>query len=201
MLAEPGTRYTYLALRFLAASCLDGESTLMVSTKEDQDALQRIMEREPTLRPCLGPNGQPIERFRLLYLHPEFISAGKFTWDLLNFTESDEGGQPVTRLAFDNMYRLEDRFPLLSGQTFMIPALLDMLRYRGVTPMFMGLVPPGPGDGRLAIDPGPFLMTFDHVFSLFLRDEGDAQRPCVRILKSPANVYSRSAVPFDFDKP
>jgi KaiC/GvpD/RAD55 family RecA-like ATPase len=197
ILAEPGTRYTYLAMRFLAAGCKAGESTLMVSTKEDADALTRIAENEPELGAACLRDGAFVEMFRVLYLHPEFISAGKFTWDLLQFTEPD-GRHHVTRLAFDNIYRLEDRFPLLAGQNFMIPALLDMLRYRNVTPLFVDLVPPGSAKGRSPFDPARWMVTFDHVLHLFLREEDGQHRTYVRILKSSTGRFTRRAMRIDF---
>ncbi|MFO1052388.1 MAG: ATPase domain-containing protein [Planctomycetota bacterium] len=199
ILAEPGTRYTYLAMRFLAAGCALDEQTLFVSTKEDSDALLRIAEREPALSRDLLRDGKFVDRFRVLYLHPEFISAGKFTWDLLRFTEA-EGGQPVTRLAFDNIYRLGDRFPLLESQEFMIPALLDVLRYRGVTPLFVDLVPPGSAKGRVPFDPARWMVTFDHVLHLFLDEEERTPRTYVRVLKSSTGKFARRAMPVDFDR-
>ena len=132
----------------------------------------------------------------MLYLHPEFISAGKFTWDLLRFTEADQDG-PVTRLAFDNIYRLEDRFPLLAGQNFMIPALLDMLRYRGVTPLVIDLVPSGSATGRTPFDPARWMVTFDHVLHLYLDDVDGRQRTFVRVLKSSTARFSREATPLE----
>lgn len=198
LLAEPGTRYTFLAMSFLAAGCAGGESTLMVSTKEDRDALSRIAENEPSLRAACMQGKEFVDRFRVLYLHPEFISAGKFAWDLLQFAEPDEHHH-VTRLAFDNIYRLEDRFPLLAGHNFMIPALLDMLRYRNVTPLFVDLVPPGSAEGRTPFDPARWMVTFDHVLHLFL-DEVDGQpRTFVRILKSSTGKFTRRAVPIEFE--
>lgn len=204
LLAEPGTRYTYLAMRFLAAGCARGESTLFVSTKEDNDALLRIAEREPALsrdllRPADGGGFRFVDDFRVLYLHPEFISAGKFTWDLLRFAEP-ENGRPVMRMAFDNIYRLGDRFPLLQGQDFMIPALVDMLRYRGVTPLFVELVPPGSAKGRVPFDPARWMVTFDHVLHVHLDEEERTPRTYVRVLKSSTGKFARRAFPVDFDR-
>ena len=199
LLAEPGTRYTYLAMRFLAVGCARGEETLFVSTKEDGDALLQIAEREPTLARDLIRDGKFVENFRVLYLHPEFISAGKFAWDLLRFTES-EGGQPVTRLAFDNIYRLGDRFPLLARQDFMIPALLDVLRYRNVTPLFIDFVPPGSANGRVPLDPGRWMVTFDHVLHVHLAEDESTTRTFVRVLESSTGKFTRRAMPLDIDR-
>ena len=94
---------------------------------------------------CLKADGGFNESFRILDLHPEFISPGKFTWDILRMVEAgrDPAKEPrARRLAFDNIFRLSDRFPLLEGQTFLIPALIDLLRYELVTPLFVDLVPP-----------------------------------------------------------
>ncbi len=203
ILAEPGTRYTYLALRFLAAGRTQGETTLQVSTNEDEDALARICRSEESLTEhCLKEDGEQFAKnFRVLYLHPEFISPGKFTWDLMRLTEpTPENPRGVTRLAFDNIYRLEDRFPLLANQNFMIPALLDMLRYRGVTPLFIDLVPPGSAKGGTGFDPATYMTNFDNVLHLFLEEVDDSHRPFLRILKSPANQFTRRALPLDYDR-
>jgi hypothetical protein len=174
----------------------------MVSTKEDQDALRRICIREPAVRRwCLDDGDRFQAGFRVLYLHPEFISSGKFTWDLLRIVEGGHGGElgePVRRLAFDNISRLGDRFPLISDQRFLIPALLDLLRYRGVTPLFIDLVPPGAAAGRNEFDPSPYMTTFDNVFHLFLAGEGPEQRPYFRVLKSTANDFSQAPIALEY---
>lgn len=202
LLAEPGTRYTYLGLRFLAAGLASDEQGLLVSTKEDQDALRRVCAREPALAPhCLTEDGDFHEALRILYLHPEFISPGKFTWDLMLLVgDGEEDRTTVDRLVFDNIYRLEDRFPLLRGQHFMVPALLDLLRYRGVTPLFVDLVPPGSGRGRVDFNPAPYMTVFDNVFHLYLEQEENVTRPYVRVLKSTANDFRHGAVPIDYRK-
>jgi KaiC/GvpD/RAD55 family RecA-like ATPase len=198
LLAEPGTRYTYLALRFLAAGARRGERTLMVSTKEDRDALQRICFREDALREaCLAEKGRFKPGFRVMYLHPEFISAGKFTWDIIRLVEGghgEPGAGPVTRLAFDNIHRLVDRFPLIDDERFLTPALLDLLTYRGVTSFFVDLVPPGAAAGRIDFDPAYYMTTFDNVFHLFLAEQVNEQQAMLRILKSTANDFSRKPI-------
>lgn len=81
--------------------------------------------------------------------------------------------EPVTRLAFDNIHRLPDRFPLLTNERFQIPALIDLLTYRGVTTFFVDLVPPGSAIGRVQFDPNYYMTTFDNVFHL----PGGGRRP------------------------
>ena len=39
------------------------------------------------------------DEFRVLYLHPEFISPGKFTSDLLRLTEPSPDGRSALRSA------------------------------------------------------------------------------------------------------
>jgi RecA/RadA recombinase len=205
LLAEPGTRYTFLAVRYLAAATKRGERTLMVSTKEDRDALQRICAREASLREAtlLDPSRFRPE-FRVLYLHPEFISAGKFTWDIIRMAEGGHSGGrdegPVTRIAFDNIYRLGDRFPLVREERFLVPALVDLLTYRGVTSFFVDLVPPGAAKGRADFDPAYYMTTFDNVFHLYLEDD-EANTPRLRVLKSTANDFSRKPVGVDYRVP
>ncbi|MEZ5965099.1 MAG: ATPase domain-containing protein [Planctomycetota bacterium] len=204
LLAEPGTRYTFLALRFLAASMPAGERALLVSTKEDRDALQRICGRESSLRDtALTEQGRFHPAFRVLYLHPEFISSGKFTWDIIRMAEGGHSGgerAPVTRLAFDNIYRLGDRFPLIREDRFLVPALVDLLTYRGVTSFFVDLVPPGAAKGRTDFDPAYYMTTFDNVFHLYLEDD-EAHTPRLRVLKSTANDFARKPVGVDYRSP
>ena len=197
LLAEPGTRYTYLALRFLMAGRQNGEKTLMVSTREDPDALARICQREAALSDCVV-NGKFDSDFRIFFLHPEFISPGKFTWDLLQAAGSQDPNGPVRRLAFDNFFRLQDRFPLLAQESFLMPALLDLLRYLDVTPLFIDLVPPGSARGGTDFNPGPYLTAFDNVFHLYVESTGDEPRPFLRVLKSMANDYKPGPMPVDY---
>lgn len=201
LLAEPGTRYTYLALRFLAAGRRAGERTLMVSTREDPDALARICAREQVLKErCLEPDGTFQSGFRILYLHPEYITPGKFTWDLLRMTEGENGdaSSRVKRVAFDSFFRLQDRFPLLAHERFLVPALLDLLRYLDVTPLFVDLVPPGSARGRSDFNPAHYMTTFDNVFHLYLEEHGNEHRPFLRVLKSTANDFKQTPMPVDY---
>jgi KaiC/GvpD/RAD55 family RecA-like ATPase len=202
LLSEPGTRATFLALRFLAAGLRRGERVLFVSTREDRDAIRRICQREPVLRDvCLADADRFAANFRVVYLHPEFIAPGKFTWDLVRLCQGGhaEGApQPVSRLAFDNIFRLHDRFPLIADQRFLIAALLDMLRYEGVTPMLVDMVPPGTARGRADFDPSPYLVGFDNVFHLFLEHEDQGPRPWFRVLKSVGNDYRPEPVPIEW---
>jgi KaiC/GvpD/RAD55 family RecA-like ATPase len=203
LLAEPGTRGTFLALRFLAAGLRAGERAVLVSTREDRDAIRRICQRESVLAPsCLGDDGGFHPDFRVLYLHPEFISPGKFTWDILRLVQGGHGNQgdrPVSRLVFDNVFRLQDRFPLLQEQTFLIAALLDMLRYHLVTPLFVDMVPPGAGSGRVPLDPSSHLVSYDNVIQL-MAAEGEQGTPRFRVLKSVGNDFLMTPQPIDWRK-
>ncbi|MEZ5987996.1 MAG: ATPase domain-containing protein [Planctomycetota bacterium] len=195
VLAEPGTRYTLFALRFLAAGASRGETGLLVSTKEDDDAVLRICRRHASLAPLLE-GGRFSDRFRLLYLHPEFLSAGKFLSDIQRMVapgDDPERDPGIRRLAFDNVFQLHRRFPLLEGPDYLIPALLDVLRYREVTPLFVDLVPPGRGE--LVVDPSAYLTTFDSVLHLFMREDADSTQTMCRILKSVGNEYRRRPFP------
>ena len=205
LLAEPATRYTSFALRFLAEGVRNKEAGLLVSTNEDEDAVRRICKKRDTLAALRGSGAKSAkpfsEMFRLLYLHPEFLSAGKFTSDILRMLRSgdDAAAEPrISRLAFDNVFQLHRRFPLLEGQDFLIPALLDLLRYNEVTPLFIDLVPVGKGDGELGMDPSLYLSTFDNVFHLFLHEVDGKVRPHMRIYKSMGNEYTRRAFELDF---
>jgi hypothetical protein len=100
----------------------------------------------------------------------------------------------VQRLAFDNIYKLNRRFPLLEGQEFLIPALLDLLRYQQVTPLFIDHVP-GVRPGDPSLDPGLHLSTFDNVLHLFLQEEHGSHRPYMRILKSVGNEFDSQPFP------
>ena len=200
LLAEPGTRATFLALRFLAAGLRQGERVLFVSTREDRDAIRRICQREPVLRDvCLDDNGRFAPDFRVVYLHPEFIAPGKFCWDLVRLCQGGHAGGerlPITRMAFDNIYRLQDRFPLITEQRFLIAALLDMLRYQGITPLLVDMVPPA-GDGG-AFDPSYYLVGFDNVLHVGIERHGEQTRPWLRVLKSIGNDYRTDDLPLDW---
>jgi KaiC/GvpD/RAD55 family RecA-like ATPase len=202
LLAEPGTRATFLALRFLAAGLRAGERALFVSTREDRDSIRRICQREPVLRSvCLGPDGHFAPDFRVVYLHPEFIAPGKFTWDLIRLCQgghADGAPRPVQRMAFDNIFRLQDRFPLITEQRFLIAAMLDMMRYEGVTPLLVDMVPPGTSRGRTDFDPSSYLVGFDNVMHLFFEHEEQGARPFFRVLKSVGNDYTQDPLPIEW---
>lgn len=201
LLAEPGTRGTLLSLRFLAAGVRRGERVLLVSNREDRDAIRRICQREPSLHGCLLPDGSFHPDFRVVYLHPEFISPGKFTWDLIRLCEGGHSGddhRPVTRFCFDNVYRLQDRFPLITEQRFLLAALLDLLRYRGVTSWIVDLMPTGSSIGGTDFDPSPYLTGFDNVLQLFMQQGGKVGEPFFRVLKSSGNDFATEALPIDW---
>lgn len=202
LLCEPGMRPTFLALRFLAAGLRNGERALLVSTREDRDAIRRICLREEVLREtCLLPDGTFRPEFRVLYLHPEFISPGKFTWDLIRLVEGGHGNQgdtPVRRFAFDNVASLQDRFPLIREQKFLIAALLDMLRYRGVTPLMVDVMPPGATAAGSDFDPSPYLTGYDNVLQVFAQSNEPSVRAGVRVLKSVGNEYLSDTIALDW---
>jgi KaiC/GvpD/RAD55 family RecA-like ATPase len=204
LLSEPGTRATFLALRFLAAGLRQGERVLFVSTREDRDAIRRICQREPVLRDiCLDADGRFAQDFRVVYLHPEFIAPGKFTWDLVRLCQGGHAGNerlPVARLAFDNIYRLQDRFPLITEQRFLIAAMLDMLRYQGITPLLVDMVPSGTNGGGSNFDPSPYLASFDNVLHLFFEHREQESEPRFRVLKSVGNDFRTDAVPIEWRK-
>jgi KaiC/GvpD/RAD55 family RecA-like ATPase len=202
LLAEPGTRATFLALRFLAAALRQGERVLFVSTREDRDAIRRICQREPALNQvCLTADGRFHPDFRVVYLHPEFIAPGKFTWDLIRLCQGGHAeGAPkrVARMAFDNIFRLQDRFPLIEDQRFLIAAMVDMLRYEGVTPLFVDMVPPGAHRPDADFDPSSYLVGFDNVFHAFYAEDQDRAAPRVRVLKSVGNDFAHGALPIEW---
>ncbi|MFK7741248.1 MAG: hypothetical protein AB8H80_13090, partial [Planctomycetota bacterium] len=202
LLAEPGTRATFLALRFLAKGLSRGERALFVSTREDRDAIRRICQREPELAICLDQNGRFADGFRVVYLHPEFIAPGKFTWDLIRLAQGghthDDAAQPVARLAFDNIFRLRDRFPLIQDQRFLIAALLDMLRYEGITPLLVDMTPPTGGELGTAFDPSQYLVGFDNVLHLYFDRSQQSARSFFRVLKSVGNDYVGDPVSIDW---
>lgn len=201
LLSEPGTRGTYLALRFLARALEQGERALFVSTREDRDAIRRICQREPALAACVSEDGRFAEGFRVVYLHPEFITAGKFTWDLIRLAKgghADGAPQPVARMAFDNIYKLRERFPLIQDQRFVIAAILDMLRYEGVTPLFVDMVPAAGPDGAPAFDPSSYLVGFDNVLQLSFEPDAKRDRPCFRVLKSVGNDFVGAPIAIDW---
>lgn len=188
LLAEPGTRFTYLALRFLAAARREDQPALMVSTKEDREALRRVCAEEKALAPILATDRDGFHPdFRLLYLHPEFISTGKFVWDIMRVARGGHGQATphMSRMVFDNIFALEDRFPLLTDHKFMVRALLDLLRYEAVTPLFIDLVPRNPEPGKLGFDAAPYMTTFDNVLHLSLDNAVEGEpRPVIRALKA-----------------
>jgi KaiC/GvpD/RAD55 family RecA-like ATPase len=201
LLAEPGARATFLALRFLAAGLAAGERVLLVSTREDRDAIRRVCQREPALAPCLGPDGKFAPGFRVVYLHPEFIAPGKFTWDLVRLCQgghADGEPLPVDRLAFDNIHRLQDRFPLITEQRFLTAAMLDLMRYEGVTPLFVDQVAPRGATGGAGFDPSPYLVGFDNVLHVYSEHSAPASRPLFRVLKSVGNDYDPEPRPIEW---
>ncbi len=203
LLAEPGTRTTFLALRFLAAGLRAGERVLFVSTREDRDAIRRICHREPALSPCLGPDGKFHPDFRVVYLHPEFIAPGKFNWDLIRLCQgghADGEPRPIARLAFDNIFRLQDRFPLITEQRFLIAAMLDMLRYEGVTPLLVDMVPPGAHNKQSGFDPSSYLVSFDNVVHFWFESDELSTRPHFRVLKSVGNDYVHEPIAIEWRK-
>lgn len=203
ILAEAGTRYTYLALRFLAIARQDNQPAMMVSTKEDREALRMICAQSEHLSAILNSDKAAFNQdFRLLYLHPEFISAGKFAWDIMRVTQGGHGQsdeRPMARLVFDNIYQLGNRFPLLANQHFMVRALLDLLRYEGVTPLFVDMVPRSTNPDEPAFDPSPYMTTFDNVLHLSLDHSKPGEpQPIIRALKATGMESIQNPIPLRY---
>ena len=82
----------------------------------------------------------------------------------------------------------------------MIPAILDLLRYRGITPLIVDLVPPGSARGQGNFNPASYITMFDNVFHLYIEEDGGTYQPFLRILKSTANDFSRKPIPIDYQR-
>ena len=75
--------------------------------------------------------------------------------------------------------------------------MLDMLRYEGVTPLFVDMVPASASAGT-SFDPSTYLVGFDNVVQLlFEQDEGGA-RPCFRVFKSVGNDFVTEPVSIEW---
>jgi len=101
-------------------------------------------------------------------------------------------------MAFDNIFRLQDRFPLITEQRFLIAAMLDMMRYEGVTPLLVDMVPPGTSRGRVDFDPSSYLVGFDNVVHLFFEQQAGPAQPFFKVLKSVGNDYVQEPQPIDW---
>jgi hypothetical protein len=87
---------------------------------------------------------------------------------------------------------------LIRDPRFTTRALLDLLRYQGVTPLFVDLVPPGAARPGSDFNPAPYMTTFDNVIHLYLRDVDGSPAPRVRVLKSTAREFLRAPVELDY---
>jgi hypothetical protein len=187
----------------LAIARQDNQPAMMVSTKEDREALRMICAQSKHLGTMLDADNAGFDTdFRLLYLHPEFISAGKFAWDIMRVTQGGHGQsdkRPMSRLVFDNIYQLGNRFPLLANQHFMVRALVDLLRYEGVTPLFVDLVPRSPNPDEPAFDAASYMTTFDNVLHLSLDHNGQGEpQPMIRALKATGMEAIQKPIPLHY---
>lgn len=190
LLAEPGSSYTSFALRFALQGLAQEEPAFFVSTKEDEDAILRMCAQTPELAELTaGPGGPLRPGLHLLYLHPELIPPGKFTWDIVDLVGVEspipESVPRHRRLAFDNIRALDVRFPLIQEPEFLVLALLDLLRHQGVSPLFVSMLPPGRWEQvSPRFDSTPYVTRFDNVLHIFPRvRDGQSQVWC-RILKA-----------------
>ncbi len=105
----------------------------------------------------------------------------------------------MSRLVFDNIFELGSRFPLLVNQHFMVRALLDLLRYAGITPMFIDLVPRSATPGQPAFDAAPYMTSFDNVLHLSLNDsEPGEPKPVIRALKATGMESLQNPIPLRY---
>ena len=80
----------------------------------------------------------------------------------------------------------------------MIAAILDMLRYEGITPLFVDMVPPAGNGGASSFDPSPYLVGFDNVLHLYFDQSQPGSRPFFRVLKSVGNDYVREPMSIEW---
>jgi hypothetical protein len=78
--------------------------------------------------------------------------------------------------------------------------MLDMLRYQGITPLLVDMVPSGTNGGGSNFDPSPYLASFDNVLHLFFEHREQESEPRFRVLKSVGNDFRTDAVPIEWRK-
>ena len=76
--------------------------------------------------------------------------------------------------------------------------MLDMLRYEGVTPIFVDMVPPSGRGGASAFDPSSYLVGFDNVLYFYCEQTPQGSRSFFRVLKSVSNDYVSEPMSIDW---
>jgi ABC-type glycerol-3-phosphate transport system substrate-binding protein len=137
LIGERGTKKTVLALQFLAAGVSQQQRSLLISLKDDKNAIHTVIKSYDYLKKHLNEED---DRW-IWHIRPCYMGAGSFIDKLIGLIRSlDQPNGKIQRVVFDNLAQLKICFPLLSADQMFLPTLADLLKTEGITSLFIDVV-------------------------------------------------------------
>jgi KaiC/GvpD/RAD55 family RecA-like ATPase/transcriptional regulator with XRE-family HTH domain len=139
----PGTHRFLIGLGFLAAGLLQRPAShaILVTLREDPEAVYRIIANHPQLAGLLDPSrpGMLNPRLRVLHFPPDYFSAERFLhWLQKVFREYEKQGVEAGRILFSSIGQLLHNSPMFPLEKLFIDALLELFKRKRVTSLFLG---------------------------------------------------------------
>jgi len=147
----PATHKFPVGLSFLVSGLSEYPSdyVLLISLREDEPSILRIIERYPQFKNLLQRhNGtmRPNPRFKILHVPPDYFSAERFIhWVRETFREQKKAGGAVRRVLFSTLSQLQYNSPMFGEEPLFIASLIELFKKEAVTSLFLGV-----GDNRNA---------------------------------------------------
>lgn len=154
LLAGPlATHKLPLGLSFLAAGlkARPGDSVLLISFREDEASILRIIQAYPQFGALLETAGETLlfsSRFKVLHIPPDYFTPERFIYRIRGILkEFRNAAAMVSRALFSNLSQLGQNSPMFKEESLFMAALIELFRKEGITSLFIDV----DGKGRTEI--------------------------------------------------
>jgi KaiC/GvpD/RAD55 family RecA-like ATPase/transcriptional regulator with XRE-family HTH domain len=160
---DPATHKFPVGLSFLAAGLQAHEAVpdphlLLISLREDEVAIRRIIQNYDQLQPLLTAldNRGPGPRLHVMHFPPDYFSAERFLhWVERTLREMKRHEQRVSRVLFSTLSQLKYNSPMFEKEPLFVAALIELLKKERITSLFISV---GGGQSQLLqVAPGDWL--------------------------------------------
>jgi len=187
-----GGHKSHLGYLHLLSRVLEGEKTLVVSLRDDEDMAKKTMSKilhqefahdskfagklpkPPPEKSSCSEEGFKFElrcleeferegNLEVLYYPPGYITPDEFFHRMfMSIQRLKEDDRDITVL-FNSLDQLSARFPLCAKENIFVPGLIEMLMAEGITSIFVAVTEPGQPPEQYGLLPmADLILSFSH---------------------------------------
>ena len=138
LIGRRGARKSYFGYQFLLDGICNGETTMVVSFRDDpasvQDALLHIAQAKQ-YKPYREGKKIPRDKLIIIYQRPGYVTPDEFMHRIV----AAVGEYAPSRVLVNAVDQWESAYPLLAKCEILLPALVDFLGAHEVTSMIIGV--------------------------------------------------------------